>query len=100
MPSTIGTVFAEAIRDQRAEAEWRRLAGILDRTEVHIRALAAAAAQAQLAMQQTGPAGQVAGQGTHGWTERYDALAHNLAEPALDELAALRRLLQLKAIDR
>jgi hypothetical protein len=60
------------------------------RLEAHIRALAAAAAQAQVS-----PAGAKRGQ--RGWSERYDALARNLAEPGLEELAALRRALRLEA---
>ncbi len=63
-----------------------KLTQTFGRVEAHIRALAAAAAQAQLATSNVQP-------DTHGWSGRYDALARNLAEPALEELAALRSLL-------
>jgi hypothetical protein len=68
-----------------------RLDTTINRLEVHIRALAAAAAQAQMAMQSAcipGPR----------WSDRYDTLARNLAEPALDELTALRRVLRVHRI--
>ncbi len=60
----------------------------LDKIEIHIRALAAAAAQAQLAF-----GGNANKRGAGDWSDHYDVLARNLAEPALDELATLRRVL-------
>lgn len=65
----------------------------LDKIEIHIRALAAAAAQAQLAF--GGSANKSTNRrGAGEWSDRYDTLARNLAEPALDELDTLRRVLQ------
>lgn len=68
-----------------------KLDQLLGRVEVHIRALAVAAAQAQLAMH-TGDlhAGGQTRPSDHNWSERFDSLAANLAEPALDDLERLR----------
>jgi|GEM_PF-3910407 len=70
-----------------------KLTQTIHRLEIHVRALAAAAAQAQLAFDGT----PISKRGTGEWSNRYDTLAHNLAEAALDELAALRALSQARS---
>lgn len=63
-----------------------RLDTLLGRVEVQVRALATAAAQAQL--------GMVQGKRNHfNFSEEFDSLAANLAEPALDDLERLRAAL-------
>jgi hypothetical protein len=76
-----------------------RLDTTINRLEVHICALAAAAAQAQMNMQPACTHDLQSPQGMR-WSSHYDTLAHNLAEPALDELTTLRSLLGVLRVQR
>jgi hypothetical protein len=64
----------------------QRLNRLIGRIEAHIYALSVAAAQAQMTMRPES-------QNKCGWSDEFDTMARNLAEPALEETARLRAIL-------